>query len=127
MRARNQRPGEGFEVSVSKTVHLTPLEAWRAFVEPTRRMVWLDLELEMRTGTRTKGRAARFDVPSEQNRVNVTFFPKGDDRSVVTVTHVKLGGPDDVEAHRVAWRARLGRLAMQATPTTVTRGVAEAS
>jgi len=31
MRAQNQRP-EGFEVSVSKTVAMAPLEAWRAFV-----------------------------------------------------------------------------------------------
>lgn len=127
MRAINQRPGEGFEVSVSKTVEMPPLEAWRAFVEPKRRAAWLDLPLRMRTGTRTMGRSARFDVPSEGTRVNVLFDPKGDERCVVTVTHVKLDGPDDVAAHRSAWRERLGRLAALDVRATVTRRHSQAS
>jgi hypothetical protein len=127
MRAMNQRPGEGFEVSVSKTVDMPPLEAWRAFVEPKRRAAWLDLPLRMRTGTRTMGRSARFDVPSEGTRVNVLFDPKGDERCVVTVTHVKLTGPDDVAAHRSAWRERLGRLAALDERATVTRRQSQAS
>ena len=73
------------------------------------------------------GRAARFDVPSEGNRVNVSFLPKGDDRCVVTVTHVKLDGPYDVDGHRLAWRARLARLAAGGTPAAVTRSAAGAS
>ena len=40
--------------------------------------------------------SARFDVPSEGTRVNVVFDPKGDDRAVVTVTHVKLADAADV-------------------------------
>jgi hypothetical protein len=122
MRAPNERP-EGFEVSVSKTIDMAPLEAWRAFVEPKRRQTWLDLGLRMRTGTRTMGRSARFDVPSEGTRVNVFFDPKGDDRSVVTVTHVKLADA----AHRADWRRRLGRLAGLATPKPVTRRRSRAS
>ena len=126
MRAPNQRP-DWFEVSVSKTLDMPPMEAWRAFVEPKRRAAWLDLGLRMRTGTRTMGRGARFDVPSEGTRVNVAFVPKRDDRCVVTVTHVKLDGPDDVAAHRVAWRQRLGRLAAVAEPAAVTRSASQAS
>jgi hypothetical protein len=126
MRAMNQRP-EWFEVSVSKTVDLSPIEAWRAFVEPKRRATWLDLGLRMRTGTRTMGRAARFDVPSEGTRVNVALVPKGEDRCVVSVTHVKLDGPDDVAAHRVAWRDRLARLAATSRPAEVTRSRSQAS
>ena len=110
MRARNERP-EGFEVSVSKTLPIPAMDAWRAFVEPSRRARWLDLALRMRTGTRTMGRSARFDVPAEGTRVNVYLTPKGDDRTTVTVTHVKLDGADDVAAHRTAWKGRLDRLA----------------
>ena len=126
MRAMNQRP-EGFEVSVSKTLDMTPLDAWRAFVEPKRRTAWLDLALRMRTGTRTMGRSARFDVPTEGTRVNVLFDPKGGDRCVVTVTHVKLAGADDVAAHRSAWRQRLGRLAALGASPTVTPSHSQAS
>ena len=110
MRAPNQRP-EGFEVSVSKTVPLPPQEAWRAFVEPGHRARWLNLGLRMRTGTRTMGRSARFDVPDEGTRINVSFTPKDDDRTTVTVTHVKLADAADVAAHRTAWKARLESLA----------------
>jgi hypothetical protein len=109
MRAMHQRP-EGFEVNVSKTIDLPAMEAWRAFVEPSRRAGWLDLGLRMRTGTRTMGRAARFDVPTEGTRVNVAFTEKGDDRSVVTVTHVKLADAADVAAHRADWKRRLAAL-----------------
>jgi hypothetical protein len=120
MRAPNQRP-EGFEVSVSRTVPMTAMEAWRAFVEPRRRSSWLDLPLRMRTGTRTMGRSARFDVPSEGTRINAYFDVKGDDRCVVTVTHVKLADAADVASHRTEWKERLGRLAALATPNPVAR------
>ncbi len=112
MRARNERP-EGFEVSVSKTLAIPAMDAWRAFVEPSRRARWLDLALRMRTGTRTMGRSARFDVPAEGTRVNVYLTPKSDDRTTVTVTHVKLEGADDVAVHRTAWKERLARLAAE--------------
>lgn len=120
MRAPNERP-EGFGVSVSKTLALPPLEAWRAFVDPRRRTSWLDLPLRMRTGTRTMGRSARFDVPSEGTRVNAYFDARGDDRCVVTVTHVKLADAADVASHRAAWKERLGRLAALGAPGPVAR------
>lgn len=120
MRAPNQRP-EGFEVSVSKTVAIPAMEAWRAFVEPSRRARWLDLALRNRTGTRTMGRSARFDVPAEGTRVNLYLTPKGDDRTTVTVTHVKLDGAADVAAHRSAWKGRLDRLAAQTSAGATTK------
>jgi uncharacterized protein YndB with AHSA1/START domain len=112
MRALNERP-EGFEVSVSKTLAIPAMDAWRAFVEPSRRARWLDLALRMRTGTRTMGRSARFDVPAEGTRVNVYLTPKSPDRTTVTVTLVKLEGADDVAVHRTAWKGRLDRLAAE--------------
>jgi hypothetical protein len=115
MRARHQRP-EGFEVSVSKTVAMPAIDAWRAFVEPSRRSRWLDVPVEMRTGTRTMGRAARFDLPAEGTQINVTFTEKGDDRSVVTVTHVKLPDAAAVETRRADWRRRLAALAADIAP-----------
>jgi hypothetical protein len=126
MRAPNERP-EGFEVSVSKTVPLDAMAAWRAFAEPSLRSRWLDLPLRMRMGTRTMGRSARFDVPSEGNRVNVYFTPRDEGKSTVTVTHVKLADAADVAAHRTAWRARLDGLARSTTGSSVARRGSRAS
>jgi hypothetical protein len=125
-RARGMRSmhetSSGFEVSVSKTVPLDSMDAWRAFVEPARRASWLDLGLRLRTGTRTMGRSARFDVLEDGTRIHVAFTPKDPGRTTVTVTHVQLGGPDDVAARRVAWKARLeGLAAGLATPRATGR------
>jgi hypothetical protein len=59
--------------------------------------------------------------------VNVVFDPKGDDRSVVTVTHVKLADAGDVAAHRAEWKDRLGRLAALASAKPVTTRRSRAS
>jgi len=126
MRAPNQRP-EGFEVSVSKTVPLPAIDAWRSFVEPGRRTRWLDLGLRMRTGTRTMGRSARFDVPAEGTRINVYLTPKDDRHTTVTVTHVRLADAADVAAHRAAWKGRLESLAGQAAGAGETTRGSQAS
>ena len=114
MRALHQRP-EGFEVSISKTVAMPALEAWRAFAEPSRRARWLDTALRMRTGTRTMGRSARFDVPADGTRINVTFTEKDGGRSVVTITNVQLADAGAVDRQRAGWRRRLAALATYAS------------
>ncbi len=101
-------------MSVSKTLPMAAIDAWRSFVEPSRRARWLDLGLRMRTGTKTMGRSARFDVPAEGTRINVYLSPKDERRTTVTVTHVKLVDAADVAAHRAAWKDRLESLAGQA-------------
>ena len=126
MRARHERP-EGFEVSVSKTVAMSAIDAWRAFVEPSRRAAWLDVPVRMRTGTRTMGRSARFDLPSEDTRINVTFTEKDGGRSTVTVTHVKLPDAAAVEARRADWKRRLAALATLSAGRAVGSGSAPAA
>jgi len=114
MRALHERP-EGFEVSISKTVELPALEAWRAFAEPSSRSRWLDTALRMRTGTRTMGRSARFDVPGDGSQINVAFTEKAAGRSVVTVTNIKLPDAAAVKRQRAEWRSRLAALASYAS------------
>jgi hypothetical protein len=120
-RARGMRSmhetSSGFEVSVSKTVPLASMDAWRAFAEPATRAAWLDLGLRMRTGARTMGRSARFDVLEDGTRIHVTFTPKDTDRTTVTVTHVRLAGPADVTDKRAAWKTRLEGLAARRAAT----------
>jgi hypothetical protein len=124
LRAVHERRAGGFEVSVSKTVDLPALEAWRSFAEPSSRSRWLDLTLKMRTGTRTIGRSARFDVPSESTRINVVFTEKGESRSVVTVTVVQLADAEAVERSRADWKRRLAALASLADADASTPAVA---
>ena len=79
MRARNQRPGQGFEVSVSKTVDMPTLEAWRAFVEPKRRAEWLDLAYGCEPAL-GRWAAQPGSMSNRRTRVNVYFDAKGERR-----------------------------------------------
>lgn len=107
MRAVHQT-SRGFEVSVSRTLAATPDVVWPWLADGKNRDRWIEpglLELE---ATR-EVRWARFSVAGDDSSVRLTLDPKGNDRSVLTVTHSRLAGPDDVAARRVDWRIRLDR------------------
>ena len=125
LRARNEVPG-GYQVSVSRTIAAGAEDVWRDFVEPARRNRWLATgTLRTRPGTGTLGKSARFDGP-DGRPVTIWLEPKGA-RSSVSVTCERLVGPDEVEAERAAWRARLADLAERWTTPTVARTSARAS
>lgn len=111
LRAINETTN-GFEVSVSKTITTTPAELWPFLVHADGRARWVGAEaLERRKGTGVEHKHARFDVIADGSRVAIYLTPKGDAKTVLTVTHERLDGADDVAARRTFWRAALGRLA----------------
>jgi uncharacterized protein YdhG (YjbR/CyaY superfamily)/uncharacterized protein YndB with AHSA1/START domain len=108
-RGLGERP-DGYQVSASKTVPVAVEVLYRAFMDDALRPRWLpDAELRLRTATAPK--TARFDWGDGATRVVVGFTPKGDAKSVVTVSHERL--PDAAEAQRMKeyWRERLAPLA----------------
>jgi uncharacterized protein YndB with AHSA1/START domain len=115
MRAINETTS-GFEVSVSKTIATTPAGLWPFLVDADLRARWVGAEiLERRKGTGVEHKHARLDVIADGSRVAMYLTPKGAVKTVLTVTHQRLGGADDVAARRTFWRAALGRLADLAT------------
>ena len=113
MRARNERP-EGFEVSVSKTLR-DPRHGRLARVrraEPPSSLARsrpADADRHPHDGPLGPIRCARRGHARER----LSHARRSDDRTTVTVTHVKLDGADDVAAHRTAWKGRLARLAAE--------------
>jgi uncharacterized protein YndB with AHSA1/START domain len=105
-------PGEhadGFRVSVSKTVAAPVERLYDAFVEPALRATWLpDGDLRERTATRP--RSARFDWGDGATRVHVTFAAKDDAKSVASLSHQRLAGPEDAERMKAFWRERFSAL-----------------
>jgi hypothetical protein len=100
---------DGFRATVSKTVAVPVDELYDAFVQPTRRVRWLpDGDLQERTATRPK--SARFDWNGDGTRLHVTFAPKGDDRSTVTLSHERLADAAARERMKAYWKGRLGAL-----------------
>jgi hypothetical protein len=109
MRARYQRSGGAFSVSVSKTLPVEADRLFRAFTESRARNRWLEPGT-LRTRTSQPGRTARFDV-RDGSRLNASFTPKGEARTTVSLEVEKLPHADAVEEVRAFWKERLARLA----------------
>ena len=100
---------DGFRVSASKTVGLPVERLFDAILDDDFRARWLpDGDLRERTATRPK--SARFDWGDDGTRLHVTFTPKGDDRSTVTLSHERLADAKERERMKAYWKARLGAL-----------------
>jgi len=62
--------------------------------------------------TATAPKRARFDWGDDGSRVHVTFDAKGQDRTTVSLQHVRLADAEVADATKLAWRERL--VALQA-------------
>jgi hypothetical protein len=109
LRQRHQTTA-GFEVSVSKTLASDVHRLWSAFADDEIRGAW-QVPAVLRIRTSVVDRSVRFDHGDDGSRVLVSITPKASDRTTVTITHERLGGPDDVERLRAFWRAQLAALA----------------
>ena len=126
LRTLHQRMSGDFEVSVTKTVNGDTRAVARAFTDRKRRTQWL--------GNVAPALAAAFtaalDAPSSKGVViradgqgrfrykwgptTVQFYllPKGEGRTSVVVTHMKLESGGALEERRAEWRAALAALAV---------------
>ena len=125
LRTLHQRMSGDYEVSVTKTVNGDTRAVVRAFTDARRRAKWLsaaDAELGAALTAALKAKPPNGFVvrPDQQGRfrykwgtTTVQFYllPKGEARTSVVVTHLKLGDAAAVEKRRGEWRAALGALA----------------
>jgi len=112
-RARGMRAvGEtksGFVAGASKTVAVAVDRLFDEFTDAEARRRWLPKgNMSVRTATRPKG--ARYDWEDGTARVVAYFESKGEDRSVVTVSHERLGDAEEADRMKAMWRAALSDL-----------------
>lgn len=110
MRAKYERAGTGFTMSVSKTLPAAVGKVFNAFARAPQRNKWLERGI-LRVRTSQKNKSIRFDHEDGSTRVNVYFEPKGRAKTTVTVEHAKLPEAAWVEKMRADWKRRLGDLA----------------
>ena len=124
-RTLHQRMSGDYEVSVTKTVNGDTRTVARAFTDAKRRGKWLpsaDAELGTALIAALKAKSSKGFVirPDGMGRyrykwgtTTVQFYaiPKGEGRTSVVVTQMKLADAAAVEARRTEWRAALGALA----------------
>ena len=108
LRAVNQK-ADGFAANASRTV-ATPLgNLYNAWNDPQVRARWLlDAPVEIRKAT--DGKSIRMTWTAGNSSVDVGFYPKGDDKSMVQVQHAKLAKAADVKRQKAFWSEALDRL-----------------
>lgn len=124
-RALNQRMSGDYEVSVTKMVNGDTEAVVRAFTASRQRAKWLsaaDPGLSAALTTALKAKSSKGFIVRDDGMgryrykwgtTTVQFYliPKGEGRTSVVVTHLKLADAEAVEKSRVAWRAALASLA----------------
>jgi uncharacterized protein YndB with AHSA1/START domain len=104
-----QRSDGQFVATASKTIGVPVEVAFEAVVDDAIRDHWLD-EPQVRLRDATPHRIARLDWPAWPGRIVVTFDPKGDARTVVTLEHQGLADAEATRQLKTYWRERLARL-----------------
>ena len=108
MRGRHQM-GDGYSISVTKTVAVDAERALAAFTKPSLRKRWLS-DASMRQRPTRAALSARFDWSDPASRVIVTVITKAADKATVAVTHEQLPDGESAERFKSAWRDWLGAL-----------------
>ncbi len=108
MREKHQRP-TGYEISVSKTLSASTAKAYKAWEHEKARRRWLP-ETPIIIHKATPNKSMRITWTDGQKSVDVSFYPRGNNKSQVVVQHGKL--PDAKQAGRMKsfWGEKLDRL-----------------
>lgn len=107
-RKLHQRP-EGFQISVSKTIAAPPAALYKAWADARIRRRWMpDAQLAISTATPSKSLRSRWG--QDGGRLDVDFYPKGDDKTQVTVQHSQLPNARAAERMKKFWKERLEAL-----------------
>ncbi len=105
MRAPHEM-GDGFSISVTRTIAADPERILSAFTDPSIRERWLPGAGMQQRPTRA-ALTARFDWSEPPSRIVVTVAPKGPDKGLVAVTHEKLPDAQAAERSKATWRESL--------------------
>jgi uncharacterized protein YndB with AHSA1/START domain len=108
LRAVNQK-SDGFAATASRTV-ATPLgKLYNAWNDPQIRARWL-LDAPVVVRKCTDGKSIRMTWTAGNSSVDVGFYPKGDEKSMVAVQHGKLTKATDMKRQKAFWSEALDRL-----------------
>jgi len=114
LRLPNESSAGGFQVSVSKTINAPIDRLDKAWASPDERARWLgDYPIEVRVAHVHKVMRLTWLSPdnAKGSHVDVAFASKdGGRRSMVSVHHRKLSGPEDVAWARSFWSIKLEAL-----------------
>lgn len=107
-RRASREKADGFAVSASKTLRVSPTVAFEAFNDPRTRAGWLPDEITVRKATAPK--TLRITCEDGTTHLDVYIVPKGDEKSQVTLQHTKLANAREAARMKKHWGDALKRL-----------------
>ncbi len=108
LRAVHQKP-KGFEISVSRTIHVPIGRLYHAFANDKARNAWLAEDgLAVRKATANKSMRVTWNDVTTSLEIN--FVAKADDKSQVVVQHSKLPNAKAATTMKTYWGKALDRL-----------------
>ena len=108
LRAKHQKPA-GYQISVSRTVNAPLAKLYKSFANAKSRSSWLSEDgLAVRTATTDK--SMRVTWKDKKTSLEITFYPKGADKSQVVVQHSKLPDAKSSARMKTYWGKSLDRL-----------------
>lgn len=100
---------DGFSASASRTVAIPLEKLYAAWSDARQRARWLpDAPIEIRRST--DGKSMRITWTTGGSSIDVGFFAKGADKSMVAVEHAKLASAQAVSRQKAYWGSALDRL-----------------
>jgi hypothetical protein len=108
LRAAHQK-ADGFSAYASKTVGAQVARLYAAWSDPVLRARWLP-GAPLEVSRSTDGKSIRMRWTQGGSRVDVGFYSKGADKSVVALEHGRLADPRAVAAQKAFWSDALARL-----------------
>lgn len=108
LRDKHEMP-EGYQISRSKTIAAPVGTLYDAWQNEATRQSWLpDAPLTIRKATENK--TLRITWGDGETSVDVSFYPKGEQKTQVTVQHSKLADADAAEQMKAYWAEKLAGL-----------------
>lgn len=100
---------QGYQISRSKTIGAPVGSLYHAWQDEATRQRWLpDAPLTIRKATENK--TLRITWGDGETSVDVYFYPKGEQKTQVTVQHNKLADAAAAEQMKAYWAEKLARL-----------------
>jgi uncharacterized protein YndB with AHSA1/START domain len=106
LRQKHQTTG-GFEAGASKTIAAAPEAVFEAWHDDQRRAEWLPDPITIRKATPPKTLRITWQ---DQTHVDVGLYPKGPDKTQISLQHNKLADADEVARAMAFWAEALARL-----------------
>ena len=108
LRARGQQRSGDWSINKSKTIAVPMKKLFAAFKDARKRAKWLDAKLTVRAATPEKSMRIQWE---DGTAVDVGFYPRGESKSQVALSHRKLASKAEADRMRAFWSERLDALA----------------